>query len=175
MINQTPIRKFVFVLSCEVDEVIITTLAKKLLPDSFSFHVVTVGMDTASFNASYISIIELLRKGYQHFFLLFDTNTIDENEITQTQALIAEPMKRYGLLEYVTFCPIIPNLNAWLLGKYQLPEKQFGQKFNLPKIAKVANSIDIMVLQRQNASFKWFAERLQQLTRTDKVVLKRAA
>jgi hypothetical protein len=75
----------------------------------------------------------------------------------------------------VTFCPIVPNINAWLLGKYQLPEKIFGQEFDLPKIAKVAKSLDVAVLKRENASFRFFADRLQRLTRVRQAVLKRAA
>ena len=62
----------------------------------------------------------------------------------------------------MTFCPIVPNLNAWLLGHYELPKKEFGQKFDLPKIQEIANQIDINVLKQKNASFAQFAHALQQ-------------
>lgn len=170
-----PVTKIALFVESEVDNVIVSALVKPFLSSTVDVGILNMGGKIAAFTSAYIEVIELLPKGYQHFFILFDTETTDQFQIAYYQNLIADPIKNRGLLEYVTFCPVIPNIHAWLLGKYQLPEKQFGQKFNLPKIAKVANSIDIAALQRQNASFKWFAERLQQLTRTDKVVLKRAA
>lgn len=168
--------KIVFMVENDVDQVIVETLVKRLVP-SLSGRFRTVQMGTlAGFPVAYIGVIELLRKHPNYRFLvLFDTNSTDVYEIESLQNLFADPMKRYGLLEYVTFCPIIPNLNGWLLDKYQLPKKQFGQKFDFPTIKKVAGSIDLTVLKQENASFRHFAEALQSYIQQQDLRLKKAA
>ena len=166
--------RLVFFVENEVDQVIVETFAKQLLAPATTVFTVTVGGKIAAFQATYIGILELLPKGYQHFFILFDTETTSATKIAYYQNLIADPIKQEGLLEYVTFCPIVPNINAWLLGKYLLPAKIFGQPFNLAKIAKVAKTIDLDVLRQENASFKQFAEALQSLVMVRKRNLKEA-
>jgi hypothetical protein len=167
--------KLVFIVENDLDEVIIETLAKRLVSPSLRFRTVQMGTLTA-FHAAYISVIELLQQDpHYRFLILFDTNTTEVYEIDTYQNFIIEPLNRYGLLEYVTFCPIVPNLNAWLLDKYQLPERLFGQKYNLSKIAKVARNIDLNLLKRENASFRRFAKALQQVARPTERVLETAA
>ena len=168
--------KIVFMVENDVDQVIVETLVKRLVP-SLSGRFRTVPMGTlAGFSVAYIGVIELLRKYPNYRFLvLFDTNTTDVYEIESLQNLFADPMKRYGLFEYVTFCPIIPNLNSWLLGKYQLPVKQFGQKFDFHTIKQVAGRIDLTVLKQENANFRRFAEALQSYIQQQDLHLKKAA
>ncbi|MEN8218994.1 MAG: hypothetical protein ABFS56_22015 [Pseudomonadota bacterium] len=155
------ISKIAFFVGSEVDDVIITTFAKQLLPSCVYFHTIQMSDDIAAFHAAAGVITDLLPRDYQHFFILFDTNTTDEYQITYYQNIIAEPIQKNGLLNYVTFCPIVPNIGAWLLDKYDLPKKQFDQEFDLPQIEKVARCIDINVLKRKNASFNQLALALQ--------------
>lgn len=170
-----PVRKIAVFVEDEVDKVIISTFVPQMLSPTVTVHIISVGGKIAAFSSTYIDVMELLPKGYQHFFILFDTETTSETKIAYYQNLIADPIKKEGLLEYVTFCPIVPNINAWLLGKYLLPEKIFGQQFNLAKIAKVAKTIDLDVLRQENASFKQFAVALQTLVMVRKKNLKKAA
>jgi hypothetical protein len=167
--------KIAFFLGSEVDEVIVTTFAKQLLSPSVYVNTITMGLDLAAFHATYGVIIDLLPRDYQHFFILFEALSSDEDQISEIRNIIARPIQEYGLLHYVTFCPIVPNLNSWLLGKYQLPAKRFGQKFDLSTIKKVAGSIDINVLKRENASFKHFVEALRSYTQQQDLRLKEAA
>jgi hypothetical protein len=155
------VQKIALFVGEEVDQVIVNTLVKQMLSPSVSYRSFRMGMGIAAFHSAYIDVVELLRENYQRFFILFETDTTDEYKITHYKNLIARPMKEYGLLNYVTFCPIVPNIGAWLLGKYDLPKKQFGQEFDLPKIEEVAHSVDINVLKRKNASFNQLTLALQ--------------
>jgi hypothetical protein len=164
------INKIAFFVGSEVDEVIVTTFAKQLLPSSVYFYTIQMSDDIAAFHATAGVIIDLLPKNYQHFFILFDTNTTDEYQVAYYQKLIAEPIKKDDLLDYVTFCPIVPNIGAWLLDQYDLSKKQFGQEFDLAKIEELAHSIDINLLKRQNASFNQFTQALQTMVLQDEAI-----
>jgi hypothetical protein len=161
MENTKPVKIALFVED-EVDKTVIDTFVKKMLSSSTSVDFFRKRPNLAAFHSSYIDIAQLLSKGYQHFFLLFEVNTSDKFEINRTITMLSRPLKENGVFESVTFCPIVPNLNAWLLDHYQLPKKEFGQEFDLPKIQEIANQIDMNVLKQKNASFAQFAHALQQ-------------
>jgi len=157
-------RKIAFFVETDVDEIIVTNFAERVLSSSVYFNTIQMDIDIAAFCAASGVIIDLLPRNYQHFFILFDTNTTDEEQIAYYQRLIADPIKKEGLLDYVTFCPIVPNIGAWLLDYYELPKKRFGPEFDLPKIEEVASQIDINMLKQKNASFNQFAQALQTMS-----------
>ncbi|RKZ50131.1 MAG: hypothetical protein DRR16_17340 [Candidatus Parabeggiatoa sp. nov. 3] len=159
------VSKIALFVEQDIDKVIIDTLTEKMLSPAVSFNLFCMGMGAAAFYSADMMALKLLEKDYQHFFLLFDINKTEESEVTRIVNILTRPMKESNLLEYVTFCPIVPNINAWLSGYYTLPKKEFGQEFDLPKIKEVVSQIDLNGLKQNNASFNQFAQVLHEWTK----------
>ncbi|MDM8549973.1 hypothetical protein QUF72_07855 [Desulfobacterales bacterium HSG2] len=163
--------KLGFIVEGDTDKVIIETLARRLLPSDTQFHTVRTGSKSELFHSAHITVFKFLDKAYNHVIALFDTDSTDQDSIGERVLNCEEQFRRYDLLKQVTVCPVIPEIEVWLLANYFEPFEIYRPKVMLAEtiqekqldIEKLVQTADINLMKKRNASFASFVEMLQNL------------
>ncbi len=163
--------KLGFIVADDKDEIIIEVLARRILPESVQFHIVP----SKGFHSAYITVFKFLEKSYNHIIILFDTDSADQYSIEHRQQTYGEEIRKYKLQRWVTFCPVVPQMEAWLLGNYierpeiyRDPEKMLAETLQIKELTldvmkEIAQTADIELMKKRNASFASFVDMLQNI------------
>ncbi|MDM8549972.1 DUF433 domain-containing protein [Desulfobacterales bacterium HSG2] len=165
--------KLSFIVEDKVDKIIVGTLVHRILPSNIQIYTVTKGK--SHFHLNYITVFEFLDKAYNHVIFLFDTDSADQVSVKQNVREYEREFRKHNLQRWVTVCPVVPQIEAWLLGNYlerpeiyreptaMLAEAMQVEKLTGEDMEKIAQAADIDRMKKRNASFSSFVELLQNL------------
>src|SRR5688572_8933187 len=93
--------KIGFIVEGDTDKAIVETLARRILPRGTRLHTVRLGSKIA-LPTAYTSVIEFLRKDYDHVWIIFDADTTEESLISAERAEVEASLRKYGLHDRTT-------------------------------------------------------------------------
>lgn len=171
-----------FIVEGDTDKIIVETLAQRLLshpPIDFQFYTVRLG-SKAALSSAYTTVWLFLEKGYEHIVLLFDADTTNKDEVFYQKSRVEKTLLENHIeLSKVVVCPVIPEIEAWLLAHYfEFPEEHLNSRTKLKQITQqnvlspqvlraIAEQVDLELLEQRSSSFAEFAHALRTIAEKD--------
>ena len=164
--------KLGFIVERTKDEIIVETLARRLLPPTVRFYTVPMG-HKSGFYSAYITVVKFVQKAYDRVIIVFDTDTADPIRINERQGCYEPQFKKYGLEKHITLCPAVLQIESWLLAnyverpeRYSLPREELAEAIQVEKltetdIQQLAKTADIDLMRNRSSSFDFFVNTLQ--------------
>jgi hypothetical protein len=107
--------KIGFIVEGDGDRAAVESVARKLLP-GVRIHTVRLG-GKAALPTAYTSVIELLRKGYDHVFIVFDADTTDGKVAAAQRRTVEASLREHKLDERTTVVAATPTVEEWLTSR----------------------------------------------------------
>ena len=174
-------KNIAFIVEGLSDKVVVETLARRLLPPGVAYHTVPLG-GKAALPTAYVTVLELLHNGFEHVFILFDSDSTRRSDIEDGVYEVAQTLGEHRISpELVTICPVVPEIETWLLAnfkerpeiyrdiKMRLAEEMNRQRVTRDDYEKIAQVINLYHLRERSESFSFFADKLLEVT-TDSTV-----
>lgn len=161
-------RKIGFIVEGEVDRLIVEVFARRILGDAYLIYAVRLG-GQAALPWAYVTAFKFVEKDYEKIILLFDADTIDEDEIDRKRRQVEETMREHGMEEAVSVCVAVPEIEAWLLAgsseKPEVPDARAlllkGAARDLETLRRLAGDLDLEQARRRSPSLNHFLQVLE--------------
>ncbi len=162
-----------FIVEGNSDRVVVEWIARELLP--LETHIRTVRLGShAALPSAYTSVLTFVSKGYDQVVLVYDSDTTLPDAVSEQQRTAELSLNEHGLLDRVSVCPAVPEIEAWLVaGIAELDPtvadpKELLRRFLGPSffsgvdMDRLAAAFDVSLARRRSPSFSQFVEAIEQ-------------